>query len=131
MLKFFAVFALTLLTANASFACSWSNGTVLGEYGGFTFYRGLIVQTDMETGKKLTANQAVTVSSLAECAQVCLNDRNCQGVSHRPTSSGQCLTFAGYDFETNRHMNIYLHTQQGIKYKSAAIRTKFQGDICR
>lgn len=123
--------ALSIFLTNASSACGWADGNIVGKHGGFNFYKGLIVQTDEKTGKTLTANQAVTVRDLAECVQVCLNNSGCQGVSHRPTSSGQCLTFAGYDFETGHYMNLYLHSLQGIKYRSAVIRQEYQGSACR
>jgi hypothetical protein len=128
---FYVTFIFLIILTNASSACGWADSTIIGKHGGFTFYKGLIVQTDEKTGKTLTANQAVSVRNLAECAQVCLNDGGCQGVSHRPTSSGQCLTFAGYDFETGHNMSLYLHKLQGIKYRSAIIRQQYQGSVCR
>lgn len=114
-------------------ACSYSDAGVseYGERGGFTFYRGLLYQKNPQTGKTLTANQAVTVSSVAECAQVCLADENCTGVSYRATAHGQCLTFAGYDFETNSHMRMWISSGGQIKYLSALIRSGYQGSVCR
>lgn len=111
-------------------ACSFLNSTVYGARGGFTFYNGLIVQKDPQTGKTLTANQALTVSSVAACAQACLADANCTGVSYRSTSNKQCLTFASYDFETNRTMDLWLHSGGGNKYKSAIIRSRYHGSVC-
>ncbi len=120
-------------TTVASAGCSYSGSglSVYGERGGFTFYNGLLVQTNQQTGKTLTANQAVTVSSVAACAQVCLADGNCTGVSYRATSFGQCLTFAGHDFETNSDMTMVLHWGGGNKYLSALIRSEYQGSVCR
>ncbi len=110
-------------------ACVYEGISVYGPRGGFTFYNGLLVQKDPQSGKKLTANQGVSVSSVAECAQVCLADANCTGVSYRPTSSKQCLTFAGYDFETNRHMELWIYSSAEYKYKSALIRSSYQGSV--
>jgi len=119
--------------ATVASACSYSGSgiSVYGERGGFTFYNGLLVQINRQTGKKLTANQAITVSSVAACAQVCLADRNCTGVSYRATASKQCLTFAGHDFETNSAMDLGLYSGGGIKYLSAVIRSGYQGSVCR
>jgi hypothetical protein len=125
-----AILFLLAVTSTHSFACGWPNSAGLGVHGGFLFFKGLIVQTDEQTGRTLTANQALSASSLAECAQLCLQDSSCSGVSHRPTASGQCLTFAGFDFETGNDMSLYLHFQSGIKYSSAIIRQHYQGPIC-
>ena len=129
--KSLIAFNFLFLFASPSFACGWLESAEMGVHGGFMFFRGLIIQTDEQTGRKLSANQSVTVGSLAECVQVCLSEKTCTGVSHRPTSSGQCLTFAGFDFETGHNMALYLHRQPGIKYKSAHIRTGYQGSVCR
>ncbi len=128
--KMAVFFVSWIVVSTQSFACGWPNSNELGVHGGFLFYQGLIVQTDEQTGRTLSANQSVTVSGLAECAQICLQNAACSGVSHRPTSSGQCLTFAAYDFETGNNMSLYLHSQHGMKFKSAIIRQRYQGPIC-
>jgi hypothetical protein len=117
--------------STAANACSYSDPQVVGEYGGHTFYRGLIVQENLETGKKLAANQAVSVGNIAECVQVCLNDANCTGVSYRLTSHGQCLTFAGFDFDTNTNMTLIIHFSAVMRYSSALVRQYYQGPKCR
>ena len=126
-----AALVLGMVLPSNGYACSWPGATEVGDYGGFTFYRGLIVQKDEVTGRKLAANKAVTVSGVAACAQVCLSDSNCSGVSYRNTSSGQCLIYAGHDFETGHEMDLTLFTGQGVKPYSAIIRQEYHGSVCR
>lgn len=125
-----ATLLLAIVPSNV-YACNWPGAAVVGEYGGFTFYKGLIVQKDETTGRKLPANKAVTVSGVAACAQLCLSDSNCSGVSYRNTSNGQCLIYVGYDYETGHQMDLALFAGQGVKPYSAIIRKSFQGSVCR
>ena len=125
-----AIMALSTASAQAS-GCSYDGGPPLAAVtGGFTFYKGIIVQKDLATGKKLAANQAINAKNRAECAQLCVNDKNCTAVTFRNTSHGQCLTFASYDFETNRPMEIVILYSSEVKTSSAKIRSKFQGRLC-
>jgi hypothetical protein len=127
-----AVLALTLLAAQSATAgCAFSKAPAVGDYGGFTFYRGLMHQKDLETGKTLDANRAVTVGHISDCAQVCLDDPACTGVTYRRTSVGQCLTYAGYDFETGRSMGLAISYSSEIKATSALVRAWFQGPTCQ
>lgn len=120
-----------VIVPSSAYACGWTAATEVGEYGGFTFYKGLIVQKDEVTGRTLPANKAVTVSGVAACAQLCLSDSNCSGVSYRNTYSGQCLIYAGHDFETGHDMNLTLFHGQGVKPYSAVIRQEYHGSVCR
>ncbi|WP_375699797.1 PAN domain-containing protein [Pseudophaeobacter sp. TrK17] len=90
-----------LYTAPAS-ACGFGSQPKSGGYGGYQFYYGAVHQIDLDTGKTLNANRAVSVSSPGECAQVCANDPACSGVTFSITPSRRCHLFAGFDFETNR-----------------------------
>jgi hypothetical protein len=118
--------------STAANACSFTGPKVVGEYGGHTFYQGLIVQENLETGKRLAANQAVSVGNITECVQVCLNDANCTGVSYsRRTSHSQCMTFASFDFDTNTNMRLVLHSSAEMPVSSALVRQYYQGPKCR
>jgi hypothetical protein len=125
------VIAIAALTTPALAACSFSTQPVSGEYGGFTFYYGLLHQFDAETEKTLNANKAVTVGHIGECAQACLQDQSCSAVTYRLTSSGQCLFYAGYDFETNRHMGLKIIHLGETSTSSALIREWFEGPSCQ
>ncbi|WP_390922494.1 PAN domain-containing protein [Parasedimentitalea psychrophila] len=126
------VLALALLAAQpAAAGCSFSKAPVAGNYGGYTFYQGLMHQKDPETGRTLNANQAVTAGHISECVQVCLDNPACTGVTYRRTSHGQCLTYAGYDFESGRPMGLALSYSSEIKATSALVRTWFQGPTCQ
>lgn len=127
-----ALLALVLLTAQpASADCSYTGPAVAGEYGGYTFYKGLLFQQDAETGKRLAANQAVNASHITECVQICLNNPACTGVTYRRSTHGQCLTYAAYDFETGRSMDLMLNYSSNYTSASALIRSGFQGPTCR
>lgn len=125
------VIAITALTTPAMAACSFSTQPVSGEYGGFTFYYGLLHQFDGETGETLNANKAVTVGHISECALACLQDQGCSAVTYRLTPSGQCLFYAGYDFETNRYMGLKINHQGETSTSSAIIKEWFQGPSCQ
>lgn len=125
------IIAMGITTSAALAGCSYSSATVYGNHGGFTFYDGLIYQRDRETGKRLNANKAISVNNMAECAKRCLADEGCTGVTFRNITAGNCLFFAGHDFETNRPMSLYITYGKQIKTKSALIRSSFKGRVCQ
>mmetsp|Transcript_1991 Transcript_1991/g.4965 ORF Transcript_1991/g.4965 Transcript_1991/m.4965 type:complete len:151 (-) Transcript_1991:512-964(-) len=132
----FALMAFALATsvmapAFASDGCHFSTQPESGTYGGFQWYYGILHQVDPETGKNFSANKAVTVPDIRDCPQVCLNEPGCSAVTYRLTSSGQCLLFAGYDFETNRHMALKIHHSGETSTSSALVRAYSNGPICQ
>lgn len=117
--------------ANASEYCRFDTQPKAGNYGGFQWYFGLLSQIDIETGKSLSANKAVTVSDIRDCPQVCLNTPGCSAVTYRLQTSGQCLLFAGFDFETNRHMALKIYSAGSNSTSSAIVRQYSGGPICQ
>lgn len=103
---------------------------VISTYNGYGFARGLIVQEDSGTGKRVNAYKSIKVSDIRACTRVCESDANCTAVTYSGIRDSKCIHFAGYDFETRRplHLKIYNGGGSGV---SAKIRSYYHGPICR
>lgn len=106
-----------------------TNLTVAGDYGGLTWYRGLLNQKDPDSGKGVNAFSGVHVSNPAQCVQRCLAEGGCMAVTYRGNSGNNCLLFAGYDFETRRHLAIRIYNG-GTSVMSTRVRHQFEGPEC-
>jgi len=125
-----AVLMMSPVEASAGGRCGPpENPTVAGNYGGLTWYRGLLTQKDPNTGKGVNAFAGVHVSNPAQCVQRCLSEGGCTAVTYRGNSGNNCLLFAGYDFETRRRLSIRIYNG-GTSVMSTKVRHRFQGAEC-
>lgn len=115
-------------TLAAGSGCNVRN--VISTYNGYGFARGLIVQEDSGTGKRVNAYKSIKVSDIRACTRACEGDVHCTAVTYSGIRDSKCIHFAGYDFETKRplHLKIYNGGGSGV---SAKIRSYYQGPICR
>lgn len=103
---------------------------VISTYNGYGFARGLIVQEDSGTGKRVNAYKSIKVSDIRACMRACEGDAHCTAVTYSGIRDRKCIHFAGYDFETKRplHLKIFNGGGSGV---SAKIRSYYQGPFCR
>lgn len=120
----------SIFVGQANAGCRFNNASVVGRYGGFDFYRGLIYQKDKMTGKQLSAYAGVHAKNIGYCALVCGSKRACRAVTWRSGVPNNCLLFAGYDFVSKRPMSLHIYNGGG-RARSAIIRNRYQGRLCR
>lgn len=101
----------------------------LSNHNGYPFARGLFVQVDRGTGKRVGAYMSTKVSGVLACTQVCEADANCTGVTFSGVIDRKCMRFAGYDFETKRPLSFTIYNGGGSG-RSAKIRRFYHGPIC-
>lgn len=103
---------------------------VISTQNGYGFARGLLVQEDVITGKRVGAYKATKVSDPQTCTRVCEADANCTAVTFSGLKDRKCLHFAGYDFETKRPLRFKIYNGGGTG-RSAAIRAYYHGPLCK
>lgn len=114
--------------AEAKSGCGIRNAT--STYNGYPFARGLIVQEDSGTGKRVNAYTSTKVSDIRACTQVCEAEAHCTAVTFGGAIDRKCIRFAGYDFETKRHLKLKIYNGGGSA-RSAQIRAYYHGPICQ
>lgn len=101
----------------------------ISTHNGYGFARGLLVQEDVISGKRVGAYKATKVSDIQTCTRVCEADANCTAVTFSGLQDRKCLHFAGYDFETKRPLRFKIYNGGGTG-RSAAIRAYHHGPLC-
>jgi len=114
-------------TQAAAGGCEVRN--VISTYNGYSFARGLIVQEDDNTGKRVGAYKAITVSDPGACTQACEGDANCTAVTFSGLKNRRCMHFSGYDFETRRPLRLKIYNGGGTG-RSTVVRAYYHGPLC-